>query len=322
MDVVRHWSLDAGHRDIPGDGWMLCVYHPRAGQGPYGSVFLVPGATGLAAMAPMAALLATHGYVAAVLAYMQEPGLPASLERIPLEAVTAAMLHFASLDEVDAGRVVVHASSVGTAVAMSALTPAEAPKPRGLIVVAPTNVVWQAQPDHGRSPGVSSLIRHGRDLPYVPHKGERLLGQLAAHAARDRLSRHHTSHAVKMGAAYRAGLKDGVRAAAAAIPVERIDAPILAIAGGADVMWPSARMAHALLDRRRAHDAGHDDRLIVLAKAGHLLRPPLIPTTVDRTESIVSGGTPEGNAAGARAAWDATLDFLAEHLGPESPASA
>jgi hypothetical protein len=41
----------------------------------------------------------------------------------------------------------------------------------------------------------------------------------------------------------------------------------------------------------------------------------LIPTTVDRTESLVSGGTSAGNAAGSRTAWDATLTFLAQRLG-------
>ena len=219
----------------------------------------MPGSTGLSAMAPTAALLATHGYVAGVLAYMQEPGLPPLFERIPLESATDAMMSFAALDEVDADRVVVHASSVGTSVALSALTPAEAPKPSGIVLVAPTHVVWQALPEGGRPPPVSTLTRGGKDLPYVPIKGERLLGQIAANAVRRRVSRHPTSHALKMGPAFDAGLKDGVAAAAAAIPVERIEAPILALAGGADAMWPSARMAKALRDRRRAHGAGGDD---------------------------------------------------------------
>jgi dienelactone hydrolase len=315
MEVMRRWSVDVGRRDLSGDGWMLRVYRPLAAHGSQPGVLLVPGSTGLAALTPTAALLATHGYVAAVLAYVQEPGLPASFERIRLEAVTAAMLAFASLDDVDADRVVVHASSLGTSVALSALTPSDAPKPRGIVLVAPTHVVWQAMPRQGRLPQVSSLTRGGKDLPYVPVKGQRLLAQVAANAVRGRVSRHPTSSALKMDAAFEAGLKDGVRAAAAAIPVERIDAPILALAGGADAMWPSAQMAKALRDRRRAHDAGADDRVIVVAKAGHFLRPPLIPTTVDRTESLVSGGTPAGNAAGARTAWEATLAFLTERVG-------
>jgi dienelactone hydrolase len=315
LDVARRWSIDVDSREHRGDGWLLRVYRPRSVGGPQPAVFIVPGSTGLSAMAPTAALLATHGYVAGVLAYMQEPGLPSSFERIPLESVTAAMMSFAALDEVDAERVVVHASSVGTSVALSALTPGEAPKPSGIVLVAPTHVVWQALPEGGRPPPMSSLTRGGKDLPYVPIKGERLLGQVAANAVRSRVSRHPTSHALKMGPAFDAGLKDGVAAAAAAIPVERIEAPILALAGGADAMWPSARMAKALRDRRRAHGAGTDDRVIVVAKAGHFLRPPLIPTTVDRNDSLVSGGTPAGNAAGARTAWDATLAFLADRLG-------
>ncbi|HEY9349335.1 MAG TPA: hypothetical protein VIP75_01495, partial [Acidothermales bacterium] len=209
LDVARRWSIDVDSREHRGDGWLLRVYRPRSVGGPQPAVFIVPGSTGLSTMASTAALLATHGYVAGVLAYMQEPGLPSSFERIPLESVTAAMMSFAALDEVDAERVVVHASSVGTSVALSALTPGEAPKPSGIVLVAPTHVVWQALPEDGRPPPVSSLTRGGKDLPYVPIKGERLLGQVAANAVRSRVSRHPTSRALKMGPAFDAGLKDG-----------------------------------------------------------------------------------------------------------------
>jgi BAAT / Acyl-CoA thioester hydrolase C terminal len=65
-----------------------------------------------------------------------------------------------------------------------------------------------------------------------------------------------------------------------------------------------------LTERRRMHGVG-DDRLLLLPGAGHLLRPPVTPTTVDRNDALVSGGTPHGTARGQRAAWDANLEFLA-----------
>ena len=46
---------------------------------------LVPGSTGMAAVAPRAALLCARGYTTAVLGYMQEPGLPSTFRQIPIE---------------------------------------------------------------------------------------------------------------------------------------------------------------------------------------------------------------------------------------------
>jgi hypothetical protein len=89
------------------------------------------------------------------------------------------------------------------------------------------------------------------------------------------------------------------------------------VAGEADAMWPSAAMARALVDRRRQHGGHPTDRLLLLLLlpgAGHFLRPPVTPTTVDRNDSLVSGGTPRASARGQRAAWDAVLGFLAATL--------
>ena len=106
--------------------------------------------------------------------------------------------------------------------------------------------------------------------------------------------------------------RDVARAADAAIPVERIDAPMLLIAGEADAMWPSVSMAAALAARR-----GHrpTDRVLVLPGTGHFVSPPATPTTVDRNADLVSGGTPEATAHGQRAAWNAALTFLRDVTG-------
>lgn len=54
-------------------------------------MLVVPGSTGLAAIEPTAALLASHGYLALVAAYMQEPGLPPAMKEIPVELIGAAL---------------------------------------------------------------------------------------------------------------------------------------------------------------------------------------------------------------------------------------
>lgn len=164
------------------------------------------------------------------------------------------------------------------------------------------------------SPKASSLTRGGQELPYVPIRGEKLLGQTLRGALLSRLDRRR-SRAIKLLPAFAARLRDRKAVLAAAIPVERIQAPLLAIAGEADQMWPAATMAQALIDRRRERDGCTEgDHLLLLPGTGHFIRPPIIPTTVDRNDALISGGTPEESARGQRIAWDATLAFLQSTL--------
>jgi hypothetical protein len=270
-------------------------------------VLIVPGSTGLAAAAPTAALLASHGYASGVLAYMQEPGLPQNFQQIPLEAIHAGIETFSVQPDVAAGQVTVLAQSVGTAVALSALAEPGAPTVRSVVLVAPTNVVWQALGGGGRPPKASSLTWAGQDLPYVPLRGDKLIGQIIRHAITGRLTRGPHSAALTMRPAYQAGLTATRAVTAATIRVDRIAPPILMIASTEDAMWPSVTMARALATRRS--DRG-DDQLLILPGAGHFLRPPMTPSTVDRNDDLVSGGTPEGTAAGQRTAWDALLHDL------------
>jgi hypothetical protein len=103
-DVHRCWGPGWGAEDVRGDGFVLRIYRPNGAPGEAPGVVVVPGSTGVSAMAPTAALLATHGYVAAVLGYMQEPGLPSTFRQIPVEAILAGLRAFAALPGVDPTR--------------------------------------------------------------------------------------------------------------------------------------------------------------------------------------------------------------------------
>jgi BAAT / Acyl-CoA thioester hydrolase C terminal len=313
--VRRTWGAGLTRAEYAGDGWRLRVYRPAGRAGNRPAVLVVPGSTGVAAVAPTAALLATHGYVAGVLAYMQEAGLPASMRSIPTEVLTPGLQALRDTAATAAERVAVLAASVGTVVALGALGCDGAPRVGAVVVVSPTHVVWQAMSVAGRPPKASMLSSAGRDLPFVRIRGEKLLGQMLRNAVTRRLSRRPVSAALRLLPAYAAGLADARAVAAAALPVERVAAPLLAVAGEDDAVWPSAEMGKALLERRRAHGVGRGDRLLLLPGAGHLLRPPITPTTVDRTDALVSGGDPQGTARGQRASWHATLEFLGETVG-------
>jgi dienelactone hydrolase len=306
--VRRRYGNGGPVRELSGDRWRLSVW-PASGRAP--GVLLVPGTTGIAPLAPRAALLASHGYSTAVVGYMQEPGLPQSLKQIPVEVLAEAAAAFSALDEVDGDRIVVWAQSVATELVLTALSGPNPPPVRGIVAIAPSDVVWQAMSSGGPPPKASSLTRAGVDLPWVPMRGERLIGQALRHALLRRLlGGASRSTAMRLGAVY--SDRNRARAAEAAIPVERIDAPMLLIAGDADAMWPSVSMAAALAARR-----GHrpTDRLLVLPGTGHFVAPPATPTTVDRNADLVSGGRPQATAHGQRAAWEAALAFLRDVTG-------
>jgi hypothetical protein len=307
--VHRVYARGVARRELSGERWRLRCYEP-SGASLLPAVLLVPGSTGVAALAPTAALLASRGHATAVLAYVEEPGLPASMREIPVEIVAEAARAFTALDTVDGDRLVVWAVSVGTGLVLSALSSSFPLPLRGVVVVSPTDVVWQALGAGGPPPKASSLSRDAQEVPWLRMHGERLLGQVLTHVVTARLPGRPRSTAMRLRPAYDRSKDDPGTVSAAAIPVEQIDAPLLLVAGTADAMWPSVTMAQSIVDRRREHGVGDGDELVVLPDAGHFMRPPATPTTVDRTADLVSGGSPEGVARGQRTAWTRALAFL------------
>jgi dienelactone hydrolase len=311
----RIWATGPRPERVEGAGWALQVYRPAGSPEPAPAVMLVPGTTGPGTLSAIAALLASHGYVAAVFLYLGEPGMLASFKEVPVENVHAGLAKLGDLPGVDSSRLALYAVSVGTIAAAYACSVRAAPQLRALVLVAPSNVVWQALGDGGSPPKASSITVAGQPVPHVRVAAEKLLGQLARNAVLGKLSRRPRSTALTLLPSYAAGLGKAKTAAAAEIPVENISCPILTIAGGSDAMWPAAEMAQALHRRRRQHATGGDDVELNYPGAGHFFRPPATPTTVNRNDSLVAGGTPAASAKAQRDAWTRTLAFLKASLG-------
>jgi BAAT / Acyl-CoA thioester hydrolase C terminal len=147
-------------------------------------------------------------------------------------------------------------------------------------------------------------------LPWLPPAGQLLLPEILLHAIRGAVARRPVARALHMRKAYARGLRDPAAVERAAIPVERINAPLLVLSGRDDAMWPSDQMAEQLLGRRRQHGVAAADRQVTFPGAGHFLRPPITPTTVARSADLVAGGTADGTARAQRQAWAAILAFL------------
>ncbi|MFD7442791.1 acyl-CoA thioesterase/bile acid-CoA:amino acid N-acyltransferase family protein [Streptomyces sp. NPDC059909] len=313
--VVRRWRARRITRtETVDEGLRVVEFAPRAiDTGPPPVVVLIPGSTGVEAVAPTAALLASRcGFTTLVLGYLGGEWQPATLRDIPLERLVRAVGAVAT-----GRRVGVVAYSVGTGGALAALALARIPV-RAVVAVAPTHVVWQAPGPGCPPPKTSAWTYKGAPMPYVPVRSRLLLPQIAGRAVLRRLPGGRArSTALRMRPAYAAGLRDTAAVENALIPVEDITAPLMAVAGTEDAVWPAAAMARALIERRRTVPA--EDVLLIHPGAGHFLRPPLVPTTVDRTADLVSGGTPQANALAQSETWAAMTRFLERHLQAASP---
>jgi dienelactone hydrolase len=106
-------------------------------------------------------------------------------------------------------------------------------------------------------------------------------------------------------------------AAGSPIPVERLDGPILLLAGGDDKLWPSALSVQEITDRLDARRFGHPHRALVYPQAGHGVGTfPFVAagTTLVHPISgqlLALGGTRPADAAARRDGWPKVLAFLA-----------
>lgn len=96
----------------------------------------------------------------------------------------------------------------------------------------------------------------------------------------------------------------------AAIPVDRIAAPILLVCGGRDMIWPSCPMAQAAQARAR------NAQLLAYPNAGHWAFGPAGQLAEgDRKYLGQMGGTAESEMAARRDQWPKVLAFLERTLG-------
>ncbi|ASO19159.1 dienelactone hydrolase [Actinoalloteichus hoggarensis] len=143
----------------------------------------------------------------------------------------------------------------------------------------------------------------------------RLLPEMLGQAIRHRVTRHPRPTALHLRSSYAAGLRSLAEVERAAIPVERVDAPLLLLCGADDQLWPAGEMARTMVERRGTHSVGHEDETRTFADAGHFLRPPLVPTTAAWSETLMAGGSARGIALAQQESWDAVLAFFARRLG-------
>ena len=243
----------------------------------------------------VAAILASNGYATLSLAYFGADGLPGELAEIPLEYFERAMAWLRANPAVTRDRVAIVGTSKGAEAAL--MVASRASDVQAVVAYAPSSVAWFCICQNPRP----SWSVKGRGVAAVP-------------PGRDPSYRVAPGEAIRPVVNYLYRLRRMPRDAA--IPVERIAAPVLLIAGDEDHLWPSLLMARAIVERRAKRGGHAYDALLVYPGAGHLIGKAYLPagSTLVGGGRIETGGTPEANARAQADAWPKVLTFLRKTL--------
>lgn len=296
----RYYNDSVRARKVREAGLVGRLFEPKA-AGPLPAVLVVGGSGGGVAWSEeMAALLASHGYVALALAYFGIEGLPPTLDRIPLEYFGTALDWLGRQDKVDRNRMAVSGISRGGELAL--LLGATYPAIRAVVAYVPSGIVWPAYPPSGHS----AWTRNGRD---VPHADVMPLEEWDIAVSQGRVDPEGFDW-------YFIPLQDSAVVEAASIRVEQINGPVLLISGQDDRIWPSAGLTEFALARFKKKGFAHPVEHLCYADAGHSLGWPHVSTMSTRFTHPVSGedqnlgGSPAGTARARQDSWRRMLVFL------------
>ncbi len=227
-----------------------------------------------------ARLFAAHGATALAIRWFGGDGQQPGPFEVPLETFVDALDRLAP----QCDRLAICGLSFGAEAAL--LTAAHDSRVAATIAFAPTSVVW-AGVDTGTPPArqTSHWTLTGSVVPFVPLVDDWSPDQ----------------DPPAFADLYRASLRAFPgRAAEAAIPVERIDGPVVLVAGGDDLVWPSEQFAHDCAARRAAQ--GLETTLVTHPRAGHRVRLPGEPPAATGAR-LARGGTPGADAECGARAW-------------------
>lgn len=264
-------------------------FHPDRQSGPAHDgwgVLTLAGSSGRVDI-DRARFFARHGALAESIRWFGGPGQNPGPWEIPLEQFQERV---AALRQ-DCDRILVAGTSFGAEAAL--LTGAHTPGVDAVVAFAPSDVVWAGvRPDGAQT---SHWTLAGRPLPFVP-----FVPFVAPTPLADPPS-YRDLYELS-----RAAAPDAV--AAAAIPVERIRA-LVVVAGGDDRVWPSARHAEAIAERRRRH--GRPTTVVLDPGAGHRAVLPGEPI-VTAGARMARGGSERADRRLGAAAWEHIRRLMTE----------
>ena len=252
-----------------------------------------------------AQLLASHGFAALALAYFNEEDLPEVLKEIPLEYFQTAIEWLKTDPRIDAERVGLWGVSRGAE--LSLLLGTVFPEEIGAITAyVPSSVIYGAITDRE----APAWVYQGKPLgPNAPFSEQDYDGEMGKTPEK----------AIALTPSFLLGMEDKAAFAAAAIPVEKIQCPILLVSGEDDQMWPSTLFSQQIVDRLQMQGALIPCTHLSYPGAGHSIFPTASPTGSLDFHPIAKlwftfGGNPKDDTFAQKDAAEKTLQFFKTHL--------
>jgi dienelactone hydrolase len=288
---------------------LVATLHLPPGPGPHPGAVVLGGSEGGLPDYGLGGLLASRGFAALELAYFRVDGLPGELVRIPLEYFERGLDWLRDRPEVADGRVGVLGLSRGAELAL--LLGATFPQVGAVVSYAGSGLGYAGLPATFTSTPPAAWTHRGRDVPFVAPVIDVATG----------FGRYFTASALGAPIPDVAGTWPDVLAAgpaamaAAEIPVERTDGPVLLLSGRDDRLWPSPQLSDAALRRLEARGHPHRHEHLSYPGAGHFFTgPPAGPFFTEVATPafgmLAGGGTPQANGRAAADSWPRVLDTL------------
>jgi dienelactone hydrolase len=226
------------------------------------------------------ALLASHGIPTLALAYFDEPGLPCSLSKIPIEYFVKAITWLKQQPGIDPDRVWAWGTSRGS----EALGLVASHFPRllhGIVDASASSVAY---------PSVRGNCAATTPVAWTLG-GKPVAAATGTFPVAPRFNSPGT------------------------IPFGRYHGTVLLVSGSDDGLWPSDGYENVIMSELHADPAAHVH--LNYRSAGHAaLGPPYLPvqpSTNDHGTLVTFGGTVAGNENARQHAWPAMLRFIRSH---------
>ncbi len=308
-EIERIFTAPGVKAISPGQGIEGVFFTPASGQ-PSPGVVVLHG-TDARVHEELASLLASRGFAALALKYIGGEGQPGELINVPVECVGEAVNWLSDRPEVSSGVGLLGLSRGGE---LALLAASHFPKIGAVVSYSGSCVAWEGLHSDPRAPGTEPAWSfEGKPVPFLARtdtfsfKIRAIWGSMTHRAFSTRVT-------------YSGAMKDQAAVDRATIEVEAGDAALLMVAGGRDMVWPSAELSRIAVDRLDSTAGARPHELLLFDNAGHGQGIPYRPSTVRQTVTFAGtmlefGGTAPDNAHADEESWARTLSFFKDNLG-------
>lgn len=273
-------------------------YYPKNKQN-LPLIILIGGAEGgIGGVDDFAKIFSSHGYAVLALGYFGMENLPKKLARIPLEYFFRSIDWAKKKQFIDSTKIIIVGGSKGGEAAL--LVASMRNDIKGAIAVSPSNVIWQ-----GMAYGPSWTLT-GKDLPYLKCSFSfsfifKFMGNSKQVELLEMFKTIYT--------------EDKSKIEQALIKVEKINGPILLIAGKEDKRWYSYYMCQMMKNRLDSLKFDHPVERLYYNNVGHqVFGPHLSPTIYNKYDHLALGGKNSENSAAQIDSWSKTIQFLQKYF--------